>query len=62
MVEDHIAHNVVRVPAAGGSGRGAYFQQVSAVCAKCGMRPDLQAVDVLLLTSSVCSCAYRCGG
>eukprot|EP00752_Nemacystus_decipiens_P012225 g10838.t1 len=27
MVEDHITHNVVRVPAAGGSGRGAYFQQ-----------------------------------
>ncbi|CAN0129809.1 unnamed protein product, partial [Hapterophycus canaliculatus] len=27
MVKDHITHNVVRVPAAGGSGRGAYFQQ-----------------------------------
>ncbi|CAM9515258.1 unnamed protein product [Ectocarpus fasciculatus] len=27
MVEDHIKHNVVRVPAAGGSGKGAYFQQ-----------------------------------
>lgn len=30
MVEDHITHNVVRVPAAGGSGRGAYFRQVGA--------------------------------
>lgn len=28
MVEDHITHHVVRVPAAGGFGRGAYFQQV----------------------------------
>ncbi|CBJ34208.1 telomerase reverse transcriptase, putative [Ectocarpus siliculosus] len=27
MVEDHIKNNVVRVPAAGGSGKGAYFQQ-----------------------------------
>ncbi|CAM9246639.1 unnamed protein product, partial [Ectocarpus sp. 12 AP-2014] len=27
MVDDHIKHNVVRVPAAGGSGKGAYFRQ-----------------------------------
>ncbi|CAN0157920.1 unnamed protein product [Ectocarpus sp. 12 AP-2014] len=27
MVEDHIKHNIVRVPAAGGSGKGAYFRQ-----------------------------------
>lgn len=28
MIEDHITNNVVRVPAAGGSGKGAYFRQV----------------------------------
>eukprot|EP00904_Undaria_pinnatifida_P007527 jgi/Undpi1/3904/HiC_scaffold_16.g07272.m1 len=28
MIEDHVKRNVVRVPAAGGSGRDAYFRQV----------------------------------
>ena len=28
MIEDHVKRNVVRVPAAGASGRGAYFRQV----------------------------------
>lgn len=28
MIEDHVRRNVVRVPAAGASGRGAYFRQV----------------------------------
>lgn len=51
MVEDHITHNVVRVPAAGGSGRGAYFRQVSVVISRMGSnvpRICKTAEDVLL--------------